>query len=98
MGIIISESKTLDSGIVIDMRYVSIKQVSCQKVNLSNSNVIYYNILGEFEEWVSEDAKNNKTSLGSILITVKSEIIPENLYTVVYDRLKSGFSNFENIM
>ena len=98
MGIIINESKTLDSGIVINNRYVSIKQVSCQKVDLSNSNVIYYSTLGEFEEWISEDAKNDKKSLGSISINVNSETIPENLYTAVYDKLKSGLINFENVM
>lgn len=95
MGIIVNEQKTIPNGVTVENVYISVREVACRKTNNSNSNV-YYSTVGCFDEWYSKT--NRQEPLKSFNVTVKTDTLPENLYTVVYDNLKLGLENYTDDM
>jgi hypothetical protein len=91
MGVVVNEQKTLPSGVSVENVYISIREVCCRKANNSNSNV-YYSTVGCFDEWYSKTDKQEP--LKSFHVTVKTDDLPDNLYTTVYDELKSELENY----
>ena len=91
MGIIVNEQKTISIGVTVENVYISVREIVCRKVNNSNSNV-YYSTVGCFDEWYSKT--DRQEPLKSFNVTVNTDILPDNLYTTVYDDLKSRLDNY----
>lgn len=104
MGITVNESYTTPAGFDVPSYYVSLGD---SRIELSRPFPMpvprseeqparKYSIQGTFNIWVSKAARQeNRSMIGSKNIYIERETpITENVYDVLYAKLKEGFSNY----
>ena len=107
MGVIIHLHDNINHYASINTNTVSVsKNISYAPVNepvegasleLGTEQEITFIIAGEMDIWDNETASNENDRNDPIqrtTIFVKSNTIPENLYTEVYTKFKSGLASF----
>jgi len=95
MGIIINDTITLNNGLTASSIYCSFGEGEI-RIEKNRDNSSEYDISGHYTIWVSKDFRiNDKPSLtgGHISLTITSNDLNSNIYTLLYNELKTKYTS-----
>jgi len=95
MGIIINDTITLNNGLTASTIYCSFGEGEI-RIEKNRDNASEYDISGHYTIWVSKDFRiNDKPSLdaGNISLKITSSDLNSNIYTLLYNELKTKYTS-----
>jgi len=95
MGIIINDTITLNNGLTASTIYCSFGEGEI-RIEKNRDNTSEYDISGHYTIWVSKDFRtNDKPCLdaGNISLKVTSSDLNSNIYTLLYNELKTKYTS-----
>ena len=92
MGIIVNEPLTTKNGLELDSYYIGLGDAHITLHRMSGN----YTIEGDYRAWVSKEARDdNKRHVSLVNVQVTSETpVVENVYDVLYTKLKEGLTDY----
>jgi hypothetical protein len=96
MGIIVNEPLTTKYGLELESYYIGLGDAHITLHRMSGNDD--YTIEGEYRVWVSKearDAKKKHVSVLNIQVTNETPFV-ENVYDVLYTKLKEGLTDYED--
>lgn len=66
------------------------------KIEISDEIVTYYIVSGAFNVWTDETKykENEKDDIQDVRISVKTDTIPTNIYSTLYEKFKTGLVSY----
>jgi hypothetical protein len=95
MGIIVSDTLTLENGIDVSNYYMNIDDILIKKSNVGDFN---YTVTGEARYFVTKQARDEfKSNIGTRSIILATSNV-SGIHEQLYSELKKGFDKYEDVL